>query len=58
MWVGRGDYGKGEWKEAQDQARSIPAPDRARYLIGTPLLSDYLEQGLAELAFAEEQLER
>lgn len=46
MWVGRGDYDKSQWQEARDQARTIPRADRSRYLIGTPLLGDYLEQGL------------
>jgi hypothetical protein len=46
MWTGRGDYDKSQWHEAREQARTIPRGDRSRYLIGTPLLADYLEQGL------------
>ena len=49
MWTGRGDYDKDSWDEAKRQADAIPAPDRSRYLIGTPLLADYLEAGLDEL---------
>jgi hypothetical protein len=49
MWTGRGDYDKNQWSEAKAQAHTIPPPDRSRYLIGTPLLADYLEQGLDEL---------
>lgn len=49
MWTGRGDYDKHQWKEARAQANTIPPHDRSRYLIGTPLLADYLEQGLDEL---------
>jgi hypothetical protein len=49
MWTGRGDYDKNQWNEAKAQANTIPAPDRSRYLIGTPMLADYLEQGLDEL---------
>ena len=49
MWTGRGDYDKTTWDEAKQQARTIPPRDRSRYLIGTPMLADYLEQGLDEL---------
>ncbi len=49
MWTGRGDYDKDQWAEAKAQANTIPPQDRSRYLIGTPLLADYLEQGLDEL---------
>src|SRR5262245_12884606 len=45
-WVGRGTYSKNEWREARRQAREIPLADRPRYLSGTPMLGDYLEQGL------------
>jgi len=49
MWTGRGDYDKSQWREAAAQALTIPPRDRTRYLTGTPLLADYLEQGLDEL---------
>jgi hypothetical protein len=49
MWTGRGDYDKSQWGEASAQANTIPRRDRSRYLIGTPMLGDYLEQGLDEL---------
>jgi len=49
MWTGRGDYDKDSWNEAKSQANTIPPQDRSRYLVGTPMLADYLEQGLDEL---------
>jgi hypothetical protein len=49
MWTGRGDYDKDAWNEAKAQANTIPPQDRSRYLVGTPMLADYLEQGLDEL---------
>jgi len=52
MWVGRGDYGKATWQDARAQANSIPPRDRSRYLIGTPMLGDYLEQGLDEFGLS------
>jgi len=51
-WIGRGTYGKDQWDEARDQAGEIPAKDAPRYLLGTPQLGDYLEEGLAELGFS------
>jgi hypothetical protein len=48
-WLGRGDYGAAEWDEARAEAQR--ARDEhghtADYLLGAPLLGDYLEEGLA-----------
>lgn len=57
MWTGRGDYDKDQWGEAKAQANTIPPRDRSRYLIGTPLLADYLEQGLDELEIPVPEME-
>lgn len=57
MWTGRGDYDKSTWREARAQANTIPPPDRSRYLCGTPLLADLLEQGLDELGVEVPELE-
>ena len=57
MWTGRGDYDKSTWDEAKRQANTIPPPDRSRYLIGTPMLADYLEQGLDELEMPVPEVE-
>ena len=51
-WIGRGTYGKDQWDEARDQAGEIPTKDAPRYLLGTPQLGDYLEEGLAELGYS------
>ncbi len=56
-WIGRGDYAAGQWNEACAQANSIPFGDRPRYLVGTPMLADYLEQGLAEFGLSCEEVE-
>ena len=45
-WLGRGTFGLGEWKEALATARSEHSRRTAEYLIGLPLLGDYLEDGL------------
>lgn len=48
MWLGRGD-GPYEWSEAQQIATDEHNDKTAEYLVGTPLLSDYLEEGLAAI---------
>ena len=56
-WIGRGDFTSEDWEEARDQAREIPFGDRPRYLLGTPLLGDFLEEGLSELGYSCEDYE-
>jgi len=46
-WLGRGTYALDEWKEAVATARREHNARPAQYLLGLPLLGDYLEDGLA-----------
>ena len=46
MWLGRGDYSIEEWGDVIKQAREQWTDHTAEYLISTPLLSDYLAEGL------------
>jgi hypothetical protein len=46
-WLGRGTYDIEEWDEAVSTARSEHGKRAAEYLIGLPLLGDYLEDGMA-----------
>jgi len=46
MWVGRGDYALDEWGEAMEFAEESWTDHTAEYLLGTPLLSDYLQEAL------------
>ena len=48
-WVGRGTYEAAEWQQALDTARGEHTNRTAEYLLGLPLLGDYLEEGLAAL---------
>jgi hypothetical protein len=48
-WLGRGDFDRSEWREALAQAREIHDNSETAYLIGTPLLADYLQEGIAAL---------
>jgi hypothetical protein len=50
-WIGRGAYEPEEWDEALRAARSERTTPTARYLLGDPLLADYLEDGMAALGF-------
>lgn len=49
MWLGRGDYGIDEWHQAVADAGESWNERTADYLIGTPLLADYLSEGLDKL---------
>jgi hypothetical protein len=47
MWLGRGDYSIDDWEEALAYAGEAASVATASYLISTPLLADYLEEGLS-----------
>jgi hypothetical protein len=48
MWLGRGDYTAAEWDEALKFAEENWTTHTADYLIGTPLLADYLAEALEQ----------
>jgi hypothetical protein len=50
-WLGRGTYDIDEWKDALETARTEHNKRTAQYLLGLPLLGDYLAEGLE--AFGE-----
>lgn len=52
FWVGRGDYGPEDWSEACAAARRRREGSTARYLMGSPLLGDLLEEGADQLGVA------
>ena len=52
VWIGRGDFDASEWSEAVAQAREIHDEHEIDYLIGTPLLPDYLEEAVAALGYS------
>jgi hypothetical protein len=54
MWIGRGTYGPDELDEAMSTARSERINKTSSYLLGVPLLADYLEDGLEKLGFSVE----
>jgi hypothetical protein len=46
-WLGRGTYDLSEWQDALQVARDEHNKRTAQYLLGLPMLGDYLEEGLA-----------
>lgn len=57
-WLGRGDYGPGDWSQLRARARQAHDSRTAAYLLGMPLLGDYLEEGLAEFDLPREDFGR
>ena len=54
MWTGRGDFLEEEWDDALNRAGEDWNERSAEYLIGTPLLADYLSIGLEKLGYTRE----
>jgi hypothetical protein len=49
VWLGRGDFDRADWAEARRLAREREQSETADYLLGLPLLGDYLEEGYSIL---------
>ena len=45
-WIGRGDFEASEWSEAVAEARLRGNKRTSTYLLGMPMLGDWLEEGL------------
>jgi hypothetical protein len=52
MQLGRGDGTFEDWEALRDEAFREHAERTAAYLLGEPLLSDYLEEGLSQFGFS------
>jgi len=57
VWLGRGDYSKEEWVTALREARRVHDAKETDYLVGTPLLADFVEEGLSQLGYSIEDYE-
>ncbi len=54
-WLGRGDYDLSEWDDARkaaSDARSAREGSAANYLLGLPLLADYIEEAMSQLGLS------
>ena len=56
-WIGRGTFEKEELDEAVETARAERINATANYLLGIPLLADYLEEGLEKLGYSVDDIE-
>jgi len=52
MQIGRGDGTFEDWEALRDQAFREHGDRTAAYLLGEPLLGDYLEEGLSQFGFS------
>lgn len=57
VWVGRGSFAADEFDEAVETAKAEKINKTEDYLLGTPLLADYLEEGLDKLGVSIEDAE-
>jgi hypothetical protein len=56
-WIGRGSFAPEELEEALSTARTEHTNRTEDYLLGMPLLPDYLEEGLDRLGYSVEDAE-
>jgi hypothetical protein len=56
-WIGRGDYGADDWDEVLNEVPDVRERHTVAYLLGTPLLADYLEEGLSQFGLSCEEFE-
>ena len=56
-WIGRGSYGPDELDEALETARAERVNPTEDYLMGIPMLADYLSEGLDRLGYSVEDAE-
>ena len=57
-WVGRGTFTADDFPEAVETAKAEKTVPTERYLLGIPLLADFLEEGLESLGISVEDAER
>ena len=50
-WIGRGDFVASEMEDALQAARDARSDHTDTYLLGIPLLGDYLDEALAALGY-------
>lgn len=56
-WLGRDDYTAEDWAEVRQQAADAHNDRTAAYLLGMPLLGDYLEEGISLLGLSCQDFE-
>lgn len=56
-WLGRDDFTVEDWQDVRQEAAEAHNDKTGRYLMGMPLLADYLEAGLSALGYSVETIE-
>jgi hypothetical protein len=56
-WLGRDDYTAQDWPSVRAEAEQAHNQHTAEYLLGMPLFSDFLEEGLSMLGYSCEEFE-
>ena len=51
-WLGREDYTAADWQAVREEAASAHNKRTAQYLLGKPLVGDFLEEGLSTLGYS------
>jgi len=57
MWLGRGDGDLDNWRDLRSEAERAHNNRTASYLIGTPMLANYLEEALSQFGKSFEDFE-
>ena len=57
FWLGRDDGDASDFAGLLTEAQSQQGKSTARYLLGSPLLGDYLEEGLERLGIGASEIE-
>jgi len=55
MWIGRGTFGTDELEQARNTARREATHTASEYLLSTPLVGDYLADGLEAFGLSVEE---
>ena len=56
-WLGRGDGDLDDWQDLRAEAARAHNKRTAEYLLGMPLLGDYLEEALSQFGHSTEEFE-
>jgi hypothetical protein len=56
-WLGRDDYSASDWPAVREEAARAHNERTAEYLLGMPLVADFLEEGLSMLGYSCEEFE-
>jgi hypothetical protein len=56
-WLGRDDYTASDWPSVREEAARAHNNRTAAYLLGIPLVGDFLEEGLSMLGHSCEEFE-